>query len=272
MLLYWIVLLIVFFLLWFFLGRQNTQFIGLNPLFSNQPLPQDPFRITPFFSEHLKGKHVPDEQRISIITEKPKNTTQKKNLDVLQSTNRPSFLTSKGQKICCQVMEEIYNEPFSCSRPSWLKNPETGGILEIDCYNEKLKIGVEYNGIQHYVYPNIYHKSLIEFKNQVRRDQYKIKKCKEQGVYLISVPYNVPHEKIKSFIMDRLPQENNQEVDDEEVGDEEVDDEEVEDEEVEDEEENNQESEDEDTSVDFLLDEFEYEEEFNNPTSVCFQA
>ena len=253
MLLYWIVLLIVFFLLWFFLGRQNTQFIGLNPLFSNQPLPQDPFRITPFFSEHLKGMHVPDEQRISIITEKPKNTTQKKNLDVIQTTNRPSFLSSKGQKICCQVMEEIYNEPFSCSRPSWLKNPETGGILEIDCYNEKLKIGVEYNGIQHYVYPNIYHKSLVEFKNQVRRDQYKIKKCKEQGVYLISVPYNVPHEKIKSFIMDRLPQpqENNQESEDEE--------------------ENNQESEDEDTSVEHLLDEFEYEE-FNNPTSVCFQA
>jgi hypothetical protein len=228
--------------LWFFLGRQNTQFIGLNPLFSNQPLPQDPFRITPFFSDHLKGIHVPQEDRISIIPENPKKIEKK------------SFLSSKGQKICCQVMEEIYNEPFTCSRPSWLKNPETGGNLEIDCYNEKLKIGVEYNGIQHYVYPNVYHKTFLEFKNQVRRDQYKIKKCKEHGVHLISVPYNIPHGKIKDFILDRLPIEEAEEDDGEDDGEDEEKDEEGY-----------------DTSVDFLIEEFE-QEEFNNPTSVCFQA
>ena len=98
-----------------------------------------------------------------------------------------------------------YGLPFSSVRPSWLKNPETGGILEIDCYNQELKIGVEYNGIQHYVYPNVYHKSLIEFKNQVRRDQFKIKKCEENGIYLITVPYNVPHHKLREFIIAHLP-------------------------------------------------------------------
>jgi hypothetical protein len=193
---YWIILIIGFVLLWIFLGRKNTEFVGLNPLFSNQPLPQDPFRVHPFITDQLKSK--------KMIAPPP--VTKKEPVN-----NR---FNSKGQRNCCQIMEEIYGKPFSCARPLWLKNPETGGVLEIDCYNDELKIGVEYNGIQHYVYPNIYHKSLIEFKNQVRRDQFKLKKCEENGVYLISVPYNVPMNKMKDFIISNLPQNVQDDTDD----------------------------------------------------------
>jgi len=113
---------------------------------------------------------------------------------------------SKGEQICCETMEKIYGVPFRSQWPIWLRNPETGGSLEIDCYNEDLKIGVEYNGIQHYVYPNHFHKTKEEFIAQCRRDQYKLETCDRNGVYLITVPYNVPHEKIEEYIRYYLPE------------------------------------------------------------------
>jgi hypothetical protein len=192
---YWVILIIGFIILWLFLGRNNTEFVGLNPLFSSQPLPPDPLTMNPFLNHQLKQKV---QKPIKAL---PSNQVQ------AQPSNNNRF-HSKGQKLCCQIMEEIYGEKFVSIRPQWLKNPETGGLLEIDCYNDKLKIGVEYNGIQHYVYPNIYHKSLTEFKNQVRRDQYKVKKCEENGVYLITVPYNIAQNKIKEFILSNIPIED----------------------------------------------------------------
>ena len=111
---------------------------------------------------------------------------------------------SKGEAICCQVMEELTGKRFTTVRPPFLKNPETNRNLEIDCYNDELKIGVEYNGIQHYVYPNFTGQSYEQFINQVRRDEYKIRACDEHGVYLITVPYTVPHDQIRDYLIDRL--------------------------------------------------------------------
>lgn len=247
---YWIILIIAFVALWFFLGGKEHEFVGLKPLFSHDPLPQDPLTVNPFIINHLKGnfsgsivKHedVVREESISRynplqIDEKPyheecsydtfiqnkdgKNVVpeieqrqinprnDKKRVSELLNMNMPGNLKSKWkyESICCKVLEEFYKKPFVSTRPGWLKNPETGGILEIDCYNDELKIGVEYNGIQHYRYPNIFHKTYDEFIKQVRRDQYKHKKCDENGVYLITVPYNVPQEKIKEYILHYLPE------------------------------------------------------------------
>jgi hypothetical protein len=201
---YWIILIVAFILLWLFLGRNNTEFVGLNPLFSDKPLPKDPFALNPFsVKKQITG---PESNRFDIGCDisRLNNPSPPPVKTFVKENNR---FSSKGQKLCREIMEEIYGKSFGCARPSWLKNPETGGILEIDCYNDQLKIGVEYNGIQHYVYPNVYHKSLVEFKNQVRRDQYKLKKCEENGVYLITVPYNIPHSKIREYIMEHLPDE-----------------------------------------------------------------
>ena len=42
--------------------------------------------------------------------------------------------------------------------------------LEIDCYIPELKIGFEYNGEQHYMFPNCFHKTQEEFEAQQQRD------------------------------------------------------------------------------------------------------
>lgn len=113
---------------------------------------------------------------------------------------------SKGEQICKDVIEKIYNKPFHCVRPSFLKNPETNRNLELDCYNDELKIAVEYNGIQHYTWPNFTGVSYENFIKQVRRDKFKIDQCDKNGVYLITVPYNIKHESIEEYIYEHLPE------------------------------------------------------------------
>lgn len=113
---------------------------------------------------------------------------------------------SKGERICCETMEKIYGVKFRTVRPGWLANPETGHNLELDCYNDELKIAVEYNGIQHYEWPNFTPMTYEEFIDQHRRDRYKKETCDSNGVYLIVVPHTVTHKDIPSFIIEQLPE------------------------------------------------------------------
>jgi hypothetical protein len=113
--------------------------------------------------------------------------------------------TSKGETICRKTMEKIYGVKFDKKRPKFLRNPKTGKCLELDCYNEDLQIAVEYNGVQHYKYPNFFHKTKDSFIEQVRRDMLKADLCDKYGIYLITVPYNVPYEMIPHYIISQLP-------------------------------------------------------------------
>jgi len=113
---------------------------------------------------------------------------------------------SRGEAICRQTLEQIYKSPFISTRPDFLKNPRTGKNLELDGFNEDLRIAFEYNGEQHYKYPNDFHKTKDDFEDQIMRDQYKLKKCEEYEVYLITVPYDIPHKHIPKFIEYYLPE------------------------------------------------------------------
>lgn len=115
---------------------------------------------------------------------------------------------SHGERICRETLENHYGVPFKNVRPSWLKNPETKRNLELDCYNEELGIAVEYNGVQHYEWPNFTRQTREEFLGQVRRDNFKVMRCNKMGVYLVSVPFHVKHAKIPEFLLSRLPKEH----------------------------------------------------------------
>lgn len=112
---------------------------------------------------------------------------------------------SRREKLCCQILEDIYGKPFVTVRPDFLKNPETGHNLEIDCYNDEIKLGIEFNGQQHYHYPNYTGQTYQEFIQQIRRDQFKVEMCDRLGVYLITVPYTVPENMLKPYIEYYLP-------------------------------------------------------------------
>lgn len=111
---------------------------------------------------------------------------------------------SKGEQECRRVIEEITQKPFSKHRPDFLKNEITGKNLELDCYNDELKLAIEYNGIQHYEYTPVFHKSRDSFYNTKYRDKMKASLCYENGVKLIVVPYTVKLQDIKKYIQDHL--------------------------------------------------------------------
>lgn len=113
---------------------------------------------------------------------------------------------SKGQRACHKAIEEIYGAQFRQNvRPNFLKNPETGHNLEIDIYNDDLKIGIEYQGAQHYKWPNFTNQTEAQFREQLRRDDYKKRVCAQMGIHLIIVPYTVKLGNIKNYISERLP-------------------------------------------------------------------
>lgn len=112
---------------------------------------------------------------------------------------------SKTENICRSILEDHYHKKFPSMRLDILKNPDTGRNLELDCYCHELRLALEYNGIQHYKYPNRFHKTEDEFILQVARDQWKYGRCKEYGIDLIIVPYTVRTQDLRDFILQRLP-------------------------------------------------------------------
>lgn len=128
------------------------------------------------------------------------------NKNTMAHQERKTAAESRGEKLCRSIMENFYGKPFPTVRPDFLMNPETGKNLELDCFNEELGIALEYNGIQHYVYPNKFHKTEDEFEAQRARDDHKREQCKRSGIYLITVPYEIPHSKIPKFIEYNLPE------------------------------------------------------------------
>ena len=109
---------------------------------------------------------------------------------------------SKGEIECKRVLESIFNKPFNKVRPDFLRNQVTGNTnnLEIDCYNDELKIGLEYNGRQHYEFIPYFHRNKETFYNQKYRDELKRIKCRDNGIMLIEVPYNIKIQDIERFI------------------------------------------------------------------------
>jgi hypothetical protein len=125
-----------------------------------------------------------------------------------KSTRKPPQ-ESKGEIECRKVLEEIFGTTFPKARPNILRNSVTSENgsdfnLELDCYNERLKLAVEYNGQQHYKYIPYFHKTRDAFQNQKYRDYMKRDLCQKNGIMLIEVPYTVKVVDIENYIKSEL--------------------------------------------------------------------
>lgn len=110
---------------------------------------------------------------------------------------------SRGERLCKEAAEKIFKVPFQKVRPRFLINPNTGRAMEIDVYNEDLRIGIEYNGKQHYYFTPYFHENNSKFEEQVQRDKLKRKLCVNHGISLIIVPYTIRFENIHDFILEQ---------------------------------------------------------------------
>lgn len=118
------------------------------------------------------------------------------------TTSKPAY--GKSEELCRSIAEQLFGKKFPKVRPDFLRSPLSNRNLEIDCYCEELGIGIEYNGIQHYKYPNIFHKSRDEFMRLVANDKFKRETCKINGILLITIPYTLPKSQIRSYILERV--------------------------------------------------------------------
>lgn len=85
--------------------------------------------------------------------------------------------------------KEIFIDNF---RPDWLKNPNTNRNLELDRYYPNLKIGFEYNGLQH--------RKKIDAE-QWERDKIKKSLCAKAGVIKLVV---YKRELTESIILEKI--------------------------------------------------------------------
>lgn len=112
---------------------------------------------------------------------------------------------SLGETKTREFLEKYFRKSFVKTRPNFLSNQVTGNRfnLEFDCYNEELKLAVEYNGRQHYEYVPFFHKNKEAFYNQKYRDELKRIKCRDLGIRLIEIPYTQSN-RIEDYLKSEL--------------------------------------------------------------------
>lgn len=114
-------------------------------------------------------------------------------------------LIFKRESLVSDIIHDIFvNFIFIKVRPKFLRR-SNGRCLELDRYNEKLKVAFEINGIQHYMYIPFFHKKGIEqlYEQQVR-DKFKLDVCNKLGIKLIIIKYDIPESQIKTYILEQL--------------------------------------------------------------------
>jgi len=93
-----------------------------------------------------------------------------------------------SEEICRLLFEKIFDEKFPKCFPVWLKNHNTGYLLQLDGFCEKLKIAFEHQGEQHYEMIGKFFKTNKEFEDLKKRDRLKIKLCKKYNIKLFIIP------------------------------------------------------------------------------------
>lgn len=109
------------------------------------------------------------------------------------------------EKRCRAIIEELTGKKFTKKRI--YHNPENKrSFIELDGYNAELNMAFEYNGYQHYVFPNTFHKrSRKKFDAQQERDRRKEAYCEDNGIKLIIIPYT-ELETLEEFITTKVDQ------------------------------------------------------------------
>lgn len=116
----------------------------------------------------------------------------------------PECCSGINERRCRLIFESLLGVALTRKRPKWLKN-NLGRLMELDGYNDELKLAFEYQGIQHYKeYPLYFHKESGIYAYSLRKDEEKRTLCKNNGIVLVEVPYIIKPFEMKDFIIEEL--------------------------------------------------------------------
>lgn len=142
--------------------------------------------------------------RDKIVNPGQEEFDKKQKKKIKKPKSRKGNKKHKTEVRCREILKKVFNRHFESVRPDFLKNPRTNRNLELDMYNHYLRFAVEYNGEQHYHFPNHYHKDKREYEKQIERDLVKKRLCLENGIDLLCVPYYAKDD-LATYICDNIP-------------------------------------------------------------------
>lgn len=120
----------------------------------------------------------------------------------------PTCSKGIGERTCRLSFEKIFGEEFNSIRPDWLKNI-SGNKMELDGFNEKLKIAFEHQGRQHYSDSNVNIRYIKQ--STIENDKQKAKICKKLGITIIYIPEvftDVKLDDLITYIIKQLDKHN----------------------------------------------------------------
>jgi len=115
----------------------------------------------------------------------------------------PLCLKGHSERCTRICFEKLFSAPFPKTRPRWMLMP-SGRTLELDGYNEGLRLAFEHQGRFHYEFIKHFHGSEYYFKKRLLLDKKKKALCRGNGVSLICVPELgslLPLGSLKSFVI-----------------------------------------------------------------------
>lgn len=125
-------------------------------------------------------------------------------LATLRESNSPvtGSARSKLEARVITILEDILGAKFNQAHPKWLRDPATGTKLELDGYNEPLRIALEVQGPGH-IKP-IPGESYSRYTKRVARDILKRELCAKHNVTLITVDYRITMQSMRAYLQSRL--------------------------------------------------------------------
>lgn len=108
----------------------------------------------------------------------------------------PTCNSGIGERVCRLSFEKIFNTHFNKVRPNWLRN-KAGFVMELDGYNEKLKLAFEHQGTQHY---SLKTNHRFAKANLPQNDKEKSEICQTKGIAVIYIPEVFTDTKLNNLI------------------------------------------------------------------------
>ncbi len=122
----------------------------------------------------------------------------------------PICSSSLGERFCYTAFEQIFNKKFIKYKPDWLKNSRNNQ-MELDGYNDELKLAFEHQGEQHFLFNKYFHRTINDLSQRKQDDLQKQQLCKEHKIILIQVP-EIPGTlqfiNVKNFIIEEYKKQN----------------------------------------------------------------
>lgn len=109
-----------------------------------------------------------------------------KKLNMLVSNNKEFMAEYRLYNLLCKIFgkKNIYRH----AHPLWAKSKKNV-LLEYDVAIPSEKLLIEYDGKQHFIFPNYFHKTKKEFIEQKKRDRFKNTLAKKNDWKLIRFNY-----------------------------------------------------------------------------------